>query len=156
MRWMIAVALVAMTACQTEELGTSSIEQAVNDCTPGGNFPGAKLPQMSWWNGKTPVATAGQMYIDYRDPTVKGGRNLAFIVDPGKGQIVWGAVVLDKDLPAYRASAPASREPRIGDCCRPPPPPPGGGTDWLARFTLEAALRYQEVPEEAAAAAGQK
>lgn len=150
-RWIIAVCLVA-PACQSDALQTSAVEQGLNDCTPGGNYKGAKLPAMSTWAGTTPAAQPGQLYIDYADPSVPG-RHLAFLVDPGKGTHVWGAIVKDGDLPAYRASNPGT-EPMIGDCCRPPPPPPGGGNDWLASYNLEAGLRFLEVSAEACVASG--
>jgi hypothetical protein len=155
-RWMIAVCLTA--ACQPGDLQTSDVEQALGDCTPGGNYPGAKLPQLSYWNGKTPTAQPGQVHLDYVDPT-NPGRHLAFLVDPGKGLHIWGTIVDNKSLGAYRASTIGGGYdiPRIADCCRPPPPPPGEGDEWrlaVARMNLEAGLRAQELAEEAVAAAG--
>jgi hypothetical protein len=152
-RWIIAVCIAA-PACQASDLQTSAVEQAATACVPGGNYPYAKLPKMYLWGGKTPQAKPGQLYIDYAHPVYKG-YHAAFIADPGQGVLVWGAYVPDKDMPLYRKST-LGDEPRIGDCCRPPPPPPGGGDDWLARYTLEAALRFAGVPDDALVAADDK
>jgi hypothetical protein len=151
--WIIA-SCIAATACQSNELETSNVEQAIEDCPKGGNYPYAKLPQMPYWNAsmQTPTAAPGQLYMDYAD-TRKSGQHLAFIADPGKGQLVWGVIVKAQDLPAYRATL-SGHEPRIGDCCRPPPPPVGGGDDWLAAFTLESSLIFIEANERAIANTG--
>jgi hypothetical protein len=150
-RWIIATCLVS--ACQADDPMTSVAEQALTDCTPGGNYLDAKLPPLAPWAGKTPAAKPGQMYLDYRDPRTQGVY-LAFLVDPGAGKIVWGATVKESAIAGYRATIDSGVDkPRLGDCCRPPPPPPGDGDNWLARFTLEAALRFAEVSAEAEAAA---
>ena len=150
-RWITSVGLVAMVGCTQPP--TTSVEEAVTDCTPGGNYPYAKLPGLYYWNGSPPpVAAPGQMTLDYADPTTKG-QHLAFVVDPGKGYVVWAAIVPDGKLYSFRTSVGGS-EPHLSDCCRPPPPPPGGGTNpAIARYVLEAGLRYLQVPAQAQVAA---
>jgi hypothetical protein len=149
-RWIIAGLCLATAACQTNELQTGSVEQGLQQaCFTGGNYPGAKLPQMTPWNGAAPPSLQpGQLYMDWAD--LQNGRHLAFIVDPVNGVIPWGAIVQDKDVPAYRASLRPGTEPMIGDCCRPPPPPIGGGDDWrVAATVLEAGALVSAVPETA-------
>lgn len=149
-RWITSVGLVAIVGCTQPP--TTSVEEAVTDCTPGGNYKYAKLPPVYWWNGYAPPqASAGQLYLDYEDPSYSG-THLAFLVDPGKGYVVWVARLKDSSLQQYRATITGGLTPYIGDCCRPPPPPPGG-TDWIARFVLEAGLRYLQVPDQAVNAA---
>jgi hypothetical protein len=146
-RWITSVGLVAIVGCT--QAPTSSVEEAVTDCTPGDNYKTATLPKMGYWDGYTPQAAPGQLTLDYADPATKG-QHLAFVVDPGKGYVVWAAIVPDKQLYAFRTSVGGS-EPQINDCCRPPPPGPGGGTlpGVIASFVLEAGLRYLQVPDQA-------
>ena len=146
-RWITSVGLVAMVGCA--QAPTTTVEEALTDCTPGGNYVGADLPPMYQWNGYTPAAGPGQLFLDYADPTTPG-QHLAFLVDPGKGYVVWAAKVPDGKLQSYRYSIPGA-PPRLGDCCHPPPPPPGG-TKWIAQFVLEAGLRFLQVDAQAQAA----
>lgn len=150
-RWITSVGVIAIVGCTQPP--TTSVEEAVTDCTPGGNYPYAKLPPVYFWNGYAPPkAASGQLYLDYEDPAYPG-THLASLVDPGKGYVVWVARVKDASITAYRYSIPSS-EPQIGDCCRPPPPPPGGGTSpGIARYMLEAGLRFLQVPAQAEVAA---
>src|SRR5687767_10599975 len=154
--WIGAVCLVTATACQTT-LPTSSVEQALEDCVPGGNYAGAKMPAMSIWQGQAlPKAGPGQLYMDNPDPYVQG-RHWGVLADPDKGEIVFAVIVNDQNLTYYRGQAAAASNgshPMINDCCRPPPPPIGGGEEFQARRFLEAALRYRDVQVFAAEAAG--
>ncbi|HEY5927578.1 MAG TPA: hypothetical protein VIV11_38100 [Kofleriaceae bacterium] len=152
-RWIIA-SCIAVAACQATDPQTNQIGQALEECPKGGNFPDATMPVLTLWTPQTqtPTAQPGQLYLDYVDP-VNPAQHQAFIVDPGKGQITWGVIVKNQDMPAYRASR-SGAEPMIGDCCRPPPPPIGGGDDWRAAFTLEAGKLLLETGERAAALAG--
>ncbi|NVB78364.1 MAG: hypothetical protein HOV81_08225 [Kofleriaceae bacterium] len=142
-RWITASCVLALAACQTEP-NTAATRQGLEECNPGGNYPDAKLPKLALWTGQTPQAGPGQLFMDQKDPYT-AGRHWAFLVDPGAGTIVWGAILKDdKQLSTFRALVP-SGQPMIGDCCRPPPPPPGGGDDWIARNVLEDALLYSQV-----------
>jgi hypothetical protein len=149
-RWITPVGLLAIVGC-VQPTTTSTAEQAVTNCAPSGNFKNATLPYMGQWQGYTPAAQQGQLYLDFADPAVKG-QHLAFLVDPGNGVVVWAAKVNDTNLVAYRQSIPGDTG-RIGDCCRPPPPPPGG-TDWYAPFVLEFGEGFQSLDAAAQAGAG--
>ena len=146
-RWITSVGLIAAVGCVQPT--TSTTEQAVTNCAPSGNFKDAKLPAIYYWNGYTPQAGNGQVYLDFANPSV-AGEHLVFLVDPGKGYVVWGAKVKDSQLKTLRSTN-SGIQPWVGDCCRPPPPPPGG-TDWLARDTLEFAEGFLSL--EAASQAG--
>lgn len=162
-RWIISLSLALLVACQTtstETTETNDVEQAVsNDCVPGGNFLGTTTGPLPLWNGQKPVAAPGQIFLDVADwrksSTSSGvGFHVAVLADPGTGKIVWGATVPDGKLATFRASNPGV-QPMVGDCCRPPPCGCRGCCDdWMAPNLLEAALRYVEVPANAAAAAG--
>jgi hypothetical protein len=145
--WITSVGLLAVVGCVQPT--TSTTEQAVTNCQPSGNFKGAKLPYVGYWQGYTPQTQPGQIGLDYADPA-KPGQHLAFIVDPGKGTVVWGAKVPDSQLKTFRSSN-SGIQPWVGDCCR-PPPPPIGGDEWLAPYLLEFGEGFQAL--EAAAQAG--
>lgn len=154
-RWITCLSLALLASCQTGTPETNDVEQAVSgDCVPGGNFVGAKTPPLPMWNGQVPAAGPGQIFLDVADWRAKGvGYHVGVLADPGKGEIVWGATIPDNKLAAFRAGA-SGTQPMIGDCCRPPPCCRGCCDDWMAPNLLEAALRYVEVPANAAAAAG--
>ena len=146
-RWITSVGLAAIMGCTQPP--TSSVEEAVTDCTPGDNYPYAKLPTVYWWNGYAPpAASAGQLYMDYEDPGYQG-THLAFLVDPGKGYVVWVARMKDSSVKSYRSLIPGD-QPQLSDCCRPPPPPPGGTLpSSIARFVLEFGLRFNQLNDQA-------
>jgi len=152
-RWIVASCVVAV-GCQATDPQTSGVTQAVEECPTGGNFPKATMPSLSVWTPQTqtPTAQKGQLYLDYVDP-VTPNQHLAFIVDPGAGEVVWGVKVANQNMPAYRASR-SGAEPMVGDCCRPPPPPIGGGDDWRAAYNLEVGKLILEMSERGAMLAG--
>jgi hypothetical protein len=163
-QWIIAISCVLLTACQTGA-DTTNIEQAATsgDCVPGGNYADAKLPSLPLWNGSTPDAKEGQLFLDMPDwrPNTQSsgvGFHIGVLADPGTGKILWGATVPDGDLASFRVGVPI--QPQIGDCCRPPPCKcrgccdPGLMSSWMARNSLEASLRYLDVRDNAMEAAG--
>ena len=158
-------ALFAMLAACQAGAETAEVEQALTsgDCVPGGNYTYAKLPPLPLWDGSKPIAKDGQLFLDVADWRVNTkasgvGYHVGVLADPGNGQILWAATIPDGKLPSFRMGGPD--RPQIGDCCRPPPCPCRGCCDagalssYMARNFLEASLRYVEVPDHAAAAAG--
>lgn len=159
--WITAL-FATLAACQAAE--TAETEQALSgDCVPGGNYAYAKLPSLPLWNGYKPVAKDGQLLLDVPDwrantQSSGAGYHIGVLTDPGTGQILWGATIPDGKLPTFRMGSP--NQPQIGDCCRPPPCAcrgccdPGATSSWMARNFLEASLRFVDVADNAAAAAG--
>lgn len=163
-RSMIALAFVLLAACQIGA-DTSEIEQAATsgDCVPGGNYQYAKLTSLPLWDGKKPIAKDGQLVLDVadwrKDTNTSGtGFHIGVLAEPGTGTILWAATIPDEKLASFRIGTP--NRPQIGDCCRPPPCPCRGCCDaglessWMARNLLEASLRYVDVSDNAAIAAG--
>lgn len=163
-RWITALSCLLLAACQTGAQ-TTNVEQAATsgDCVPGGNYEGAKMPSLALWNGEKPDAKDGQLFLDvadWRKNTQSSGEgfHVGVLTDPGTGEILWGATIPDGKLGSFRLGTPI--KPQIGDCCRPPPCPCRGCCDgdmmasWMSRNMLEASLRYIDVADNAAKAAG--
>lgn len=157
-----ALLFLIFAACEIADQ-TTEVEQALTsgDCVPGGNYQGAKLPSLPLWNGYTPPTNDGQILLDvpdWRKDTKTSGKgfHVAVLTEPGTGKILWGATVPAEKLPSFRLP----NRFVVGSCCRPPPCECRGccgeelESTWMARNFLEASLRYVDVADNAATAAG--
>ncbi len=145
--WILIAGVLAGCVQQPADT-TDTTAQALSAATcPGpNNYPYAKLPAISLWNGTHKSPALGQYLISFPNPN-QVGYSLVLLVDPVKGYIPWGATFKSTQLGNVRATA--GNEPWIDFPHHPPPPPPVGD-GWLASYALELALDYSGTEARAA------
>lgn len=142
MKGWISVSLISLAACQDVQPvpATTQVEQDVQDCVQGGNFPGRTLPPTPYFTGWLPQAGAKQMWVVHHDPR-KLSETVAYLADLSVGQLVWGTRTPNQNASVLVAHIGAI--PTVIGPVDPPPPPkcPGCGDGFYARRDLEFAFR---------------
>ena len=138
------LAAIALAGCQ--QAATTESSQALEGCTPGGNFCGAKMPPMGWFQPgqQVPPATLGKAgYIVFQRTS---GDWVAALADLSQGKVTYAVQAKTAQIGALLATI--SIEGQIDVVRSPPGPRPLNE----AQFVLEYELRAQPLFEEADAA----
>jgi hypothetical protein len=136
------VFVLALAASCVTESPTGQVEQAVKDCTPGGNFPNATLPAQPQWVPGVTIPPTGDKegWVIWREST-NGDWN-ALLANPSSGTITAAFKLKDADVPdSMKIVGPRGRI----DVGHLPPPPPPTGTGRMARYALELELRAAQL-----------
>ena len=132
---------IALAGCQQAAMTESS--QALESCTPGGNFCGETMPPVGQFKPgqKFPTATLGKAgYVVFQR---MDGSWVAALADLSQGKVTYAVKAKEAELGAMLAAV--SIEGQI-DVVRPPPGPRPINE---AVFSLEWELRVQPLFDEA-------
>ena len=135
---------IALAGCQQATLTEQS--QAVESCTPGGNFCGATMPPTPWYQPgqQFPSATLGKAgYVVFQRTD---GNWVAALADLSQGKVTYAVLAKHADLGAMLGDVSLAGQ---IDVVRPPPGPRPLNE---AMFALEYELRVQPLHDEADAA----
>lgn len=140
--WIMALlATGALAACQTDGVPPSDTSHDLTGATCQ-----AQMPKTYAWDGSAPPAAGPtQMYLVFAP---ENGYSLAALVDHGTAQVPYATYVPAGKRTTFLTLA--DKAGRIVTGGNPPPPPDVIPPDKLAAFLVASAIRYADVPAQAA------